>query len=63
MRAGPAGYYEDPKQQATKSWQQAQLDYVDSLLQLAGLAPKQQQVKVRGYCGGNPGMAAAAAAV
>lgn len=40
------GYYPDPKKMATTSWQQAQQDSVDKILELAGLTGPQQQQDV-----------------
>lgn len=30
-----AGYYDNPKQQKTKPWQEAQFDYIDAMLEVA----------------------------
>jgi len=36
------GYYADPKLQKSKAWQQAQYDYIDELLKLAGVDKAEQ---------------------
>lgn len=40
-----SGYYADPKQHKSKPWQQAQYEYIDSLLELAGVK-KAEQVRL-----------------
>lgn len=32
-----AGYYDNPRQQKTKPWQEAQFDYIDAMLEVAGV--------------------------
>lgn len=32
-----AGYYDDPKQQKATPWQEAQFDYIDAMLEVAGV--------------------------
>lgn len=44
MPACATGYYPDPKKKSSTTWQQAQLDYIDTLLELAGLSAPAQQV-------------------
>jgi hypothetical protein len=41
-----AGYYADPKQQTSKPWQEAQFDYIDAMLEVAGVR-KAEQVRLQ----------------